>query len=90
MPDAGARDGRRNDRGPGIGRGSGRQRRARSSRVKLDGTAPTITASVVPDGWANAASAAVTFTCSDATSGMAAPCPDPVDRDRRGCTTDIR
>ena len=46
--------------------------------VKLDGTPPTVTASVVPDGWANAASAVVSFNCSDATSGLAAPCPDAV------------
>ena len=65
--------------------------------VQVDGTAPSITASVVPSGWASAPSATVTFSCSDAPSGLdAAGCPAPVtvtaegddhrqqDRPRRG------
>jgi hypothetical protein len=52
-----------------------------SVTIKRDATPPTISASVSPDrpstGWWNIASGAptVSFTCSDATSGIAA-CPD--------------
>jgi len=51
------------------------------SDVNVDLTAPTITASLAParpvSGWWNIASGAptVSFTCSDATSGLAGACP---------------
>ena len=47
--------------------------------VQVDRTAPSITASVAPAGWSNGASATVTFSCSDETSGLdASGCPIPV------------
>jgi hypothetical protein len=59
--------------------------------VKLDGSAPTITASVMPNGWSNAASATVTFACSDAASGIdATGCPAPVTVTAEGATNVMR
>ena len=54
--------------------------------VKLDGTAPTITATVVPGGWSNAASATVSFSCSDETSGLDSDCPADVPVTAEGTT----
>ena len=52
-----------------------------TATVKLDRTAPQISATVAlaanPAGWSKGASATVTFSCSDALSGVAG-CTDPV------------
>ena len=46
--------------------------------MKLDGTGPRSPRPSIPAGWANAPSATVTFTCSDAASGLDADgCPAP-------------
>ena len=59
---------------------------AESVAFDVDGTAPTITASVDPvvgpEGWWTS-TVTVTFTCDDATSGVAT-CPDPVVVDTDG------
>ena len=58
--------------------------------VQLDQTAPTITATVSPppnaSNWSSAASETVTFTCSDAGSGLATACPAPVTVSAEGAT----
>jgi hypothetical protein len=62
-----------------------------SLSLKLDGTKPAITASVDPAGGSNAATATVTFTCSDGESGLAAnACPTPVTVSAEQTTTVTR
>ncbi|HLY15207.1 MAG TPA: PxKF domain-containing protein [Candidatus Limnocylindrales bacterium] len=58
--------------------------------VQIDQTAPMISATVSPppnaSGWSSAASETVTFTCSDAGSGLATACPVPVTVSTEGTT----
>lgn len=55
--------------------------------VNLDGSAPTVAATVEPSGWSAAASATVTFACADDESGLATRCPEPVTVTAEGVTT---
>ena len=58
-----------------------------STTVSLDGDAPSLTADVQPAGWSNAASATVTFSCSDTVSGLdASGCPAPKTITAEGAT----
>jgi uncharacterized protein YjbI with pentapeptide repeats len=61
-----------------------------TAAVQIDRTPPAISATVSPppnaSGWSSAASETVTFTCSDAGSGLAAACPAPVTVSTEGST----
>ena len=79
---------------------AGNSNAAAISDIDVDTTLPTITASISPSaaasGWYNAATGTptVSFTCSDATSGLADPCPssaslgDGADQSVSGSVTD--